>query len=196
MKPRPPSSFSPLLFCSVLCGPVRPLLVSSLVLGDHHHHADAKQQRQDLHEGLAEAGAASQQLGQHGHRGDVDEAAGGEGQDPGGGGRADALRQQRAGGAGQSAQCRQQLQEDGLRAATAGILGATLKLKLIYLVSFAASYLPLGATGLDEDGKVSDLVRHLVQQDGEGGDGADGGAHQEGRAHGQAVGEVVDEVSR
>lgn len=60
----------------------------------------------------------------------------------------------------------------------------------------AASYLPLGAAGLDEDGKVSDLVRHLVQQDGEGGDGAHGGAHQEGRPHGQAVGEVVDEVRR
>lgn len=56
------------------------------------------------------------------------------------------------------------------------------------------SYLPLGAAGLDEDGEVSDLVRHLVQQDGEGGDGAHGGAHQEGRPHGQAVGEVVDEV--
>lgn len=102
---------------SVLCGPLRrpPVAPLSLVLGDHHHHADPEQQRQDLHEGLAEAGAAHQQLGQHRHRGDVDEAAGGEGQDPGGGGRAHALRQQRAGGAGQSAQRRQQLQEDGLR---------------------------------------------------------------------------------
>lgn len=61
-------------------------------------------------------------------------------------------------------------------------------------VLVAVIYLPLGAAGLDEDGEVSDLMRHLVQQDGEGGDGAHGGAHQEGRPHGQAIGEVVDEV--
>lgn len=56
------------------------------------------------------------------------------------------------------------------------------------------SYLSLSAARLDEDGEVSNLMWDLVEQDGEGGDGADGGAHQEGRPHGQAVGEVVDEV--
>lgn len=103
-----PSCLSPVWGAAPLSGP-------SLVLGDHHHHADPEQQGQDLHDGLAEAGAAHQELGQHGHCGDVDEAAGGEGQDPGGGGGAHALGQQRAGGASQRSQRRQQLQENGLQ---------------------------------------------------------------------------------
>lgn len=56
----------------------------SLVLGDHHHHANSKQQGQNLHYGLAETGAAHQQFWEHGHCGDVNEPAGGERQDPGG----------------------------------------------------------------------------------------------------------------
>lgn len=57
-------------------------------------------------------------------------------------------------------------------------------------------YLSLGAAGLDEDGKVSDLVRHLVQQDGDGGYHADGRPNQEGGADSQTVCEVVREVGR
>lgn len=56
-------------------------------------------------------------------------------------------------------------------------------------------YLFLGAARLDEDGKVSDLVWDLVQQDGEGGDGADCWTHQERRSYRQAVSKVVREVS-
>lgn len=57
-------------------------------------------------------------------------------------------------------------------------------------------YLSLGAARLDQDGEVSDLVRDLVQQDGEGGDGAHSWTHQEGGADRQTVGEVVREVGR
>lgn len=86
----------------------------SLVLGDHHHHSHSQQQSQDLHHRLAETGAACQQLREHRYRGDVDEASGGEGQDPGGGGRASALRQQRADRPGHGPHSRQQLEENGL----------------------------------------------------------------------------------
>lgn len=58
----------------------------------------------------------------------------------------------------------------------------------------AVSYLSLGAARLDEDGEVSDLVRDLMQQDGEGGDGADRRTNQEGRSDRQAVSEVMREV--
>lgn len=92
----------------------------SLVLCNHHHHADSKQQGQDLHDGLAEAGAANQELREHGHRGDVDEAAGGEGQDPGGGSGAHTLGQQGARCSGQSSEGCQQLQENGLETTSVG----------------------------------------------------------------------------
>lgn len=62
--------------------------------------------------------------------------------------------------------------------------------------STGSAHLPLGAARLDEDGEVSDLMGDLVQQDGEGGYRADRGTDQEGRPHGQAVGEIMDEVGR
>lgn len=62
------------------------------------------------------------------------------------------------------------------------------------LTIHVVSYLFLGAARLDEDGKVSDLVWDLVQQDGEGGDGADCWTHQERRSYRQAVSKVMREV--
>merc|ERR1719150_3392501 len=50
--------------------------------------------------------------------------------------------------------------------------------------------------GLDEDGEVSDLVRDLVEEDGEGGDHAHALPGQEARAHRQSVSEVVEAVRR
>lgn len=107
----PLTSINPLK-AAISCPPSAPPL--SLVLGDHHHHAHPEQQSQDLHHRLAEAGAARQQLRQHRHRGDVDEAAGGEGQDPGGRRRAHALCQQRANRPAHGPERRQQLEENGL----------------------------------------------------------------------------------
>lgn len=51
------------------------------------------------------------------------------------------------------------------------------------------------AAGLDKNGEVADLVRHLVKQNGQRGDDADAVAGQVGRADRQAVGEVVCEIS-
>ncbi|KAF3834198.1 hypothetical protein F7725_025402 [Dissostichus mawsoni] len=48
---------------------------------------------------------------------------------------------------------------------------------------------------MNKDGKVSDLMWDLVQQDGEGGDGAHRRTDQERRSDGQAVSEVMCEVS-
>lgn len=39
-------------------------------------------------------------------------------------------------------------------------------------------------------------MRDLVQQDREGGNGADRRTHEERRSHRQAIGEIMDEVSR
>lgn len=94
---------------------VLPAPPASLVLCDHHHHAHSEQQSQNLHHRLAKTGAAHQQLREHRNRGDVDEAAGGEGQDPCGRRRAHALRQQRANGAAHCSQRRQQLEKYGLK---------------------------------------------------------------------------------
>ena len=63
------------------------------------------------------------------------------------------------------------------------------------VTAWGVSYLLLGAARLDEDGKVSDLVWDLVQQDGEGGDGADCWTDQERRSYRQAVSEIMREVS-
>ncbi len=82
---------------------------ASLVLGDQHHHSHAEQQGQDLQQRLPETGAAHQQLWEHGDGGDVDEAPGREGQDPGGGRGSHSFSQQRADGSGQSADRGQQL---------------------------------------------------------------------------------------
>lgn len=53
----------------------------------------------------------------------------------------------------------------------------------------------LGKAGLDQQRKVADLVGDLVEEDGDGGGGADGGRGVEAGGHGQAVGDVVGEVS-
>ena len=57
-----------------------------------------------------------------------------------------------------------------------------------------AHSLALGEAGLDEQGKVADLVRNLVEEDGHGGGCANGGGGVEGGGHGEAVGDVVGEV--
>ena len=57
--------------------------LGSLVLSDDDHHADAGQEGDDLHDRLLPLDA-DQQLWNDGDCGDVDEAAGGEGQDVGG----------------------------------------------------------------------------------------------------------------
>lgn len=61
--------------------------------------------------------------------------------------------------------------------------------------SCKASYLSFGAARLDKDGKVSDLMWDLMQQDGEGGDGANCWTNQERRSHCQAISKIMDEVS-
>lgn len=83
-----------------------PLCDLSLVFCDHHHHADSKQQGQDLHYRLAKAGAAHQQFWEHCHCSDVDEAPSSERQDPGSCCSAHALGQQGASCASQSSKGR------------------------------------------------------------------------------------------
>ena len=58
------------------------------------------------------------------------------------------------------------------------------------------NYFFLAASGLNEDGKVADLVRYLVEENGERGDDADVLAGEERGADGQAVCEVVRKVGR
>lgn len=58
------------------------------------------------------------------------------------------------------------------------------------------SHLLAAASRLDENGKVSDLVRHFVQQDGDGGDVSDGTASQKRGADGQPIRQVVREIRR
>lgn len=60
--------------------------------------------------------------------------------------------------------------------------------------ALVVSYLFFGATRLDKDGKVPDLVRDLVQQDGDGGDGTNCRTDQERRSDGQAVRKIMCEV--
>lgn len=54
--------------------------------------------------------------------------------------------------------------------------------------------LTLGEAGLDEQGKVADLVGDLVEEDGHGGGCADGWGGVKGGGHGEAVSDVVGEV--
>ena len=54
----------------------------------------------------------------------------------------------------------------------------------------------LRAPWLNKDSKVSNLVGDLMQEDGDGGDHPQGVATQEWGSNGQAIGEVVSEVSR
>ena len=56
-------------------------------------------------------------------------------------------------------------------------------------------YLLLSAARLDEDGKITNLVRHLMQQNGDRGDRANGRPHQEGSADGKTVRKVVCKIS-
>lgn len=74
-------------------------------------------------------------------------------------------------------------------------LGALQTSSASLLQTSALSYLSFGAAWLDEDGKVSDLVRDLVQQDGECGDSAHCWTNQERRTDRQPVGEIMGEVS-
>lgn len=52
----------------------------------------------------------------------------------------------------------------------------------------------LAEAGLDEQREIADLVRDLVEEDGDGGGGAEGGGGVEGGGEGEAVGDVVREV--
>ena len=49
-------------------------------------------------------------------------------------------------------------------------------------------------SGLDQDGVIADLMRDLVQQDGQGGNFADTLTGDEGSSDGQSVGKVVEEI--
>ena len=59
----------------------------SLVKGDDDHERDSGKHGDDLFKRLPQAGLSLEQLGNDGDGGDVDEAAGGEGEDPGAGSR-------------------------------------------------------------------------------------------------------------
>lgn len=52
----------------------------------------------------------------------------------------------------------------------------------------------LGEARLHEQGKIADLVGYLVEEDGDGGGGANGWRGIEACGHGQAVGNVVGKV--
>lgn len=101
-----------------------------LVVGDEQHHGHAGQQCQELQQGLGRA-RIPEDFGEHGDGAQVDEAAGGEGKDPGHGGGAGTFGQERAGGAGQSGHGGQELQQHGLKGIgwILGLLGKKSRLK-------------------------------------------------------------------
>jgi len=141
-------------------------LVDLLVLGNDHHHEDAEQQGQDLHKRLEEGGLL-QQLWQHAHRRDIDESTRGERECDGGRGVRDAPQGQRQHTTCKCAHSCEKLEED--------------RLILWY-------------SGLNENGKVPNFVRHLVQQNCERGSQPKGLPGQEAGPDGQTVGEVVETV--
>lgn len=84
-----------------------------LVLSNEDHHVHASKESKDFHDRLFEL-AVLQQLWDHGHGGDVNEAAGSEGKDPGSGRLVDSLGEQRNSATRQSTYGRNQLEENGL----------------------------------------------------------------------------------
>lgn len=67
---------------------------------------------------------------------------------------------------------------------------------LLSRVRFLIKYtnLSFGAAGLDQNGEVSDLMRDLVQQDGDRGDSTHGRTDQEGGSDRQPIRKVMGEV--
>ena len=135
----------------------------SLKHSDDNHHPDAHQHGQHLEEGTLQGGVP-EQFRDDRDSGNVDKPPGGERENPGDGRRAHTLGQESAEGTTHGPDGRDQLESHGL---------------------------PFRVARLDEDGKVADLVRDLVEEDGESGDDADATAGDVGGADCQSVGEVV-----
>ena len=60
---------------------------------------------------------------------------------------------------------------------------------------FLPAYLFLGASWLDQDSEVSNLVWYFMEQDCNGGDDAHGVASQIGSSDGQTIREIVGKIS-
>ena len=134
--------------------------------GNDDHHPNPDKHGKDLQKRL-EQWRVLQEIGDDRHSGDVDEPSRREGKDPSNGGRADPLCQESAQRPTEGSDRRDQLQRHCLF---------------------------LGVARLDEDGKVSDLVRDLVQEDCDGRDDTDIAPGQIRGSDGKTIGEIVGEI--
>ncbi len=164
---------------------------ASVVPRNVQHDARPEKDGSKLHERLAElgrlVGPGLEQLGDDGDSADVEEGPRREGQQHVAPGKARAPEtithtHGRSVGAAAAAEF---LHGDADEGANQGPDGRD---------ELGAHGLPLGEARLHEQGKVADLVRDLVEEDGHGGGGADGGGCVERGRHGEAVGDVVRKV--